>query len=74
MNESGFGACLKRDANFNGEFSCFVAQPSACPDITNSHSNPGKKLSAMACEDKNEGKTELFSIERANRSANRHCW
>ena len=56
LNENGVGACLKRDANFNGKFSCFVAKPSACPDVIDSDSNNGRQLSAMACEDKNEGK------------------
>ena len=55
-NENGFRACQKRNDNFNGKFSCFVVQPSACPDVIDSDSNNGRQLSAMACEDKNEGK------------------
>ena len=50
-------ACMKRDENFNGLFSCYVKEPSTCKDlkVVNSTTNPGKQQSASACEDKNEG-------------------
>ena len=56
VNENGYGACHKRDANFGNLFTCFVNQTSSCKDIVNSTTNPGIQLSAKACEDKNEGK------------------
>ena len=60
VNSNGFGACQKRDENFNGGFSCFVDQPSTCKDLKNSTTDPVKQLSASACEDKNEGKVDVF--------------
>ena len=60
VNPAGTGACRVRDENFDGAFSCFVSQPSNCTDLKNSPTNPGKQISAAACEDENEGKIALL--------------
>ena len=62
VDDNGLGACQKRDENFNGEFSCFVNEPSGCTDVKNSTTNPEKQLSAEACEEKNKGNIRLHFI------------
>ena len=53
VNDAGFGNC-----NGHSKFSkvsfraCFVKLPSNCPDLVDSDSNPGKKISAQACKDR----------------------
>ena len=47
-------ACMKRDEQFNGSFSCYVKEPSLCNDLKEIN---GKQRSARACEDKNEGES-----------------
>ena len=57
----GFGLCRKRDIRFSGSYSCFVDHPSSCIDAIPISKDNAKYMSAIACEDKNEGtKTTIF--------------
>lgn len=55
VDTDGFGLCQKRDKRFDGAFSCFVNYPSSCIDLQEFPESKGKQISAVACEDKNEG-------------------
>ena len=53
VNQNGYGLCKKKD--FNQEHVkdlhvCYVNQPSTCPDLYASVTDPGRKLSAQACQ------------------------
>ena len=66
VDENGLGACQKRDETFDGAFTCFVGVLTGCRDVNNSTTNPGKQLSAVACEHKNKGNISLQVIENAS--------
>ena len=55
VDSAGFGKCKKRDRNFDGKFSCYVDHHSSCSDLIENPKNNDKYLSAIACEDQNEG-------------------
>ena len=59
VDDDGFGICRKKDLRFFGAFSCFVDYPSSCLDVLHTPEDSGKYMSAIACEDRNEGKLEL---------------
>ena len=56
IDGEGIGMCMKRDLMFNQQFSCFVTSPSSCMDSKDIQNNDSMQKSAIACEDKNEGK------------------
>ena len=60
MDDEGFGMCQKRDRKFDGAFSCYVNQPSSCIDVYTTPNMNAKELSAVACEDKNQGTIILY--------------
>ena len=49
VNDSGFGNCEREFSGTGNKKACYVALPTTCPDAVNSNSDPGKKLSALAC-------------------------
>ena len=55
VDSDGFGKCKKRDRYFDGKFSCYVDHPSSCKDLIENPKSSLKYLSAIACEDQNEG-------------------
>ena len=52
INRHGVGNCTgAKPSQYNHKhFTCYVVQPSNCTDLTDSHTNPGEKLSAEACK------------------------
>lgn len=46
IGETGYGNCKKE---LDDKRMCYVEQPSSCPDLTNSNSNPGEQFSFVAC-------------------------
>ena len=65
LDEEGFGLCRKRDIRFAGNFSCFVEHPSSCVDFRKASEVNTKYMSAVACEDKNEGNTSSMTLNHA---------
>ena len=63
VDGNGFGLCHKRDIRFSGFYSCFVDHPSSCIDVLQVSKDSGKYMSAVACEDKNEG-TENVKMQK----------
>ena len=59
IDDEGFGICRKRDKRFDGAFSCYVNQPSSCIDVYTKPNANEKQLSAVACEDKNQGTIKI---------------
>ena len=55
IDPEGFGICQKRDRKFNGNYSCYIEHSSSCVDILENPRIIGKYMSAVACEDYNEG-------------------
>ena len=54
INESGFGNCTKLFSPLRNQKVCYVNLPSSCSDEVDSRTNPGKKLSAEACQKREE--------------------
>ena len=50
ISAKGIGMCKKKDKNFEGAYSCYVDQPSSCPDLKESKTIPEYQLSAKACQ------------------------
>ena len=44
-----------KEKRFEGAFSCYVNHPSSCVDLQEIPDTNGMQVSAVACEDKNEG-------------------
>ena len=65
VDDDGIGRCRKRDTLFNQQFSCYVMSPSSCIDAEDIPNNNDMQKSAIACEDKNEGK--VISTKYHNR-------
>ena len=59
VDEEGYGACNKRDPQLGRLFSCYVNKTSGCKDIVATKANEDLTISAIACEDENEGKVRL---------------
>ena len=53
MNHAGYGQCKRKDGAVNDKHVCYVNQPSNCKDLYASITDPGKKVSAEACEQGN---------------------
>lgn len=64
LDKDGFGLCQKRDIRFHGNFSCFVEYPSSCVDVLKVSEYNSRYMSAVACEDKNEG--DIYSMTLCN--------
>ena len=46
----GYGNCRKSSNIHSGEKSCFVLQPTICPDVRDSMTIRGEMTSAVACK------------------------
>ena len=59
VDGEGYGGCQKRDPRIGSSFSCYVDKFSGCKDLVATKENGNLTISAIACEDKNEGKIHL---------------
>ena len=55
VDTNGYGACRKRDPRIGSLFSCYVDSDSGCKDLVATNKTEYAFLSAIACEDENEG-------------------
>ena len=62
VNSHGFGRCQKKLLNehFDDQHVCYVNQPSNCSDLYTSQTNPGAKVSSVACSTGNFQMTITF--------------
>ena len=49
INAGGHGQCKTNHSTTGGRQFCYVNQPSNCTDLLPSETDPGKKISAEAC-------------------------
>ena len=59
MDSNGYGACRKRDPRIGSSLSCYVDSYSGCKDLVSTNKTEYAFLSAIACEDENEGRVQL---------------
>ena len=52
ITDQGYGDCIKLVAALGNKPACYVSEPSNCPDLLRSRKDPGKQLSAVACEER----------------------
>ena len=58
MDNNGYGRCRRKDSNMGNRYTCYVNQPSNCPDLVDSTTYTGQQFSAEACY--LQGKLHLF--------------
>ena len=50
INDGGHGRCKTSHSTTGDQPFCYVNQPSNCTDLLPSETDPGRKISAKACE------------------------
>ena len=68
ISVDGYGNCRKSSNIHSGEKSCFVLQPTSCPDVRDSMTIRGEMTSAVACKKIGNCILQLFSLRRKVRS------